>query len=72
MWWANMKGHMAWCVGPSEHVGKAVVSAYVLSLGVSPDEAGDRAWNVFSYQSSSWEMQTGVVVMRLEPEQGEL
>ena len=72
MWWANMKGHMAWCVGPSEHVGKAVVSAYVLSLGVSPDEAGDRAWNVFSYQSSSWEMQTGVLVMRLEPEQGEL
>jgi Ca2+-binding EF-hand superfamily protein len=69
MWWANTEGNMSWCVGcfgPKDAVGDEGMWAYVKSMGFGPEEAGRRAWNVFSYNSGSWEEQTGVQVENLD------
>jgi hypothetical protein len=60
MWWANNDGRLSWCVGPARQVGTDVMWAYVESMGFGPEEAGRRAWRVYSYNTASWEKQTGV------------
>jgi hypothetical protein len=62
MWWANNDGRLSWCVGPASQVGTDVMWAYVESMGFGPEEAGRRAWRVYSYNTASWEKQTGVEV----------
>jgi len=66
MWWANNDGMISWCVGPRNMVGKEGMWAFVESMGVGPEEAGSRAWNVFNYNCASWEEQTGVEVVSLD------
>jgi hypothetical protein len=67
MWWSNIAGKLAWCVGPLDQLGGPGIWAYVESLGFGPEEAGTRAWMVFSYQSQTFEEQTGVEVKNLDP-----
>jgi len=67
MWWANIVGTISWCVGPKDQVGKDGIWAHVESMGFGPEEAGTRAWTVYSYNSGSWEDQTGVEVENLDP-----
>ena len=67
MWWANIVGTISWCVGPKDQVGKDGIWAHVESMGFGPEEAGTRAWTVYSYNSGSWEEQTGVEVENLDP-----
>ena len=52
-------------VGPKEQVGKAGMWAFVESTGFGPEEAGTRAWSVYSYNNQAWEEQTGVVAEAL-------
>jgi len=66
MWWANIEGKISWCVGPKDRVGKDGIWAHVESMGFGPEEAGTRAWSVYSYNSGSWEEQTFVEVENLE------
>ena len=67
MWWANAAGKLSWCVGPKESVGGDGMWAYVESEGLGPEEAGGRAWSVYSYNSGAWEEQAGVRVGKLDP-----
>jgi hypothetical protein len=69
MWWANAAGKLSWCVGPKESVGGDGMWAYVESEGLGPEEAGGRAWSVYSYNSGAWEEQAGVRVGNLDPEE---
>ena len=59
LWWVNVQGQMAWCVGSRQNMGSKHMQAYVESLGAGPEEAGSRAWSVFSYDCQSWQQQTG-------------
>jgi len=67
MWWANAAGTLSWCVGPKGSVGGDGMWAYVESEGFGPEEAGGRAWRVYSYDSGAWEEQEGVRVENLDP-----
>jgi hypothetical protein len=67
IWWANNDGKVSWCVGPKDKVGQAGMWAYVESMGFGPEEAGTRAWQVYSYNSGAWEEQRGVEVSSLDP-----
>ena len=67
MWLINTDGKTSWCVGPRKEVGRDGIWAYVESMGFGPEEAKTRAWNVYSYNSGSWEEQTGVEVENLDP-----
>jgi hypothetical protein len=71
IWWANNDGRLCWCVGPKEQVGKAGMWAFVESTGFGPEEAGTRAWSVYSYNTQAWEEQTGVEVLDLDRTQHE-
>jgi hypothetical protein len=66
MWWSNIDGRVSWCVGPKDAVGVKGMWAYVESMGFGPEEAGTRAWNVYSFDSGAWEEQTGVEVENLD------
>jgi hypothetical protein len=72
MWWANAAGKLSWCVGPKDFVGGCDMWAYVESEGFGPEEAGGRAWSVYSYDSGAWEEQVGVRVENLEPPEVEV
>ena len=72
MWWANSEGKLSWCVGPKESVGGRGMWAYVESEGFGPEEAGQRAWSVYSYDSRAWEEQVGVRVENLDPPEVEV
>jgi hypothetical protein len=56
-----------WCVGKKEMVGTESMFAYVETMGLGLEETGSRPWTVFSYKSNSWEPQTGIEVLRIEP-----
>jgi hypothetical protein len=76
MWWTNSKGTVCWCVGPRAQVGNEVsnedIWAYVPSLGFGPEEARKRPWSVYSYNTRSFDQQTGVEVLNLDPREDEL
>ena len=67
IWWANNNGALCWCVGPITELGKPGIWAFVESMGFGPEEAGNRAWCVFSYNEQTWEEQTSVSVIDLDP-----
>lgn len=67
MWWTNNDGKISWCVGPKDRVGTEGMWAYVESMGFGPEEAGSRAWVVYSYNTQLWEEQNGVVIIKLDP-----
>jgi len=71
MWFANNDDQFSWCIGPNDQVGTDTMWAYVESMGFGPDEAGARKWNVYSYERQSWEQQTGVEVLNLDPPEPE-
>ena len=66
MWWTNNNGKICWCVGPKEQVGTDKMWGYVESMGFGPEEAERRPWVVYSYNSGSWEGQSGVEVLDLD------
>lgn len=66
MWWSNNDGTLCWCVGPREDVGGTRMWCYVESKGFGPEEAAERAWLVYSYDSRAYDLQTGVVVQILD------
>ena len=67
MWCANNDGKICWCVGPKDKVGGEGMWAYVEIMACGPEEAGTRAWTVYSYNSNSWEEQHGVEVVSINP-----
>jgi hypothetical protein len=82
MWSANAEGKLSWCVGPKGSVGGDGMWAHVerMSFGLPeahveidvPEEAGGRAWSVYSYNSGAWEEQVGVRVENLDPPEVEV
>ena len=70
LWWDNIDGKISWCVGPKNLVASDSIWAHVESMGFGPEEAGTRTWNVYSYNSGSWEEQTGVEVENLDSPAG--
>ena len=72
MWWTNAGGTVCWCVGPRAKVGQADMWAYVPSMGFGPEEARRRPWNVYSYDTQSYEQQAGVKIFNLDPPQDSL
>ena len=65
LWMSNNDRKICWCVGPTIMAGSDMMWGYVESKGFGPEEAGRRAWNIFSYISQSWETQTSVEVLNL-------
>jgi len=69
IWWANKAETIAWVVGPKASIGTHDMWAYVHSMGFGPEEASNRPWVVYSYNSNKWEQQTGVQVVDLIAEE---
>jgi hypothetical protein len=76
MWSANAEGKLSWCVGPKGSVDgmspRGHTWAHVERMSFGPEEAGGRAWNVYSYNSGAWEEQVGVRVENLDPPEVEV
>ena len=60
MWWGNN----CWIVGPTKKIGESMW-AYVESMNGSPEHAGTNPWTVYSFNSQSWGLQTGIEVSAL-------
>lgn len=69
IWWANIEGHLAWCVGPRSKVGTEEIWAYVASQrsGSGPEEAASRPWQVYQYDDRAWSEQRTVEVFEIDP-----
>ena len=59
MWWANNNGKLSWIVGQKADAGTNKMWAYVHSLGWGPEQHAVGAWQVYSYNSKSFEAQHG-------------
>lgn len=69
IWWANIEGYLAWCVGPRSKVGTEEIWAYVVSQrsGSGPEEAASRPWQVYQYDNKAWSEQTNVEIFEIDP-----
>jgi hypothetical protein len=59
MWWANNNGKLSWIVGQKADAGTNKMWAYLHSLGWGPEQHAVGVWQVYSYNSKSFEAQHG-------------
>jgi hypothetical protein len=59
MWWANNDGKPSWLVGQKDYAGTNKMWAYLHSFGWGPEQHAEGVWQVYSYNSESYEAQHG-------------